>query len=78
MPWACVNGGGDGKGGKRKGAGLIRIGRIVGDIADRKTIDTYPAVTRAGIRLRPYVTVTGDLTVSARGVSDDASASVAE
>ncbi|MEV5506470.1 glycosyltransferase family 4 protein [Streptomyces orinoci] len=48
------------------GAALVRVGRLGGDFADRKGIDTFPAATRGEVRLRPYFTVTNDLTVSVK------------
>ncbi|GHF48281.1 glycosyl transferase family 1 [Streptomyces mashuensis] len=50
------------------GAALVRVGRIAGDFADRKGIDTFPAATRGTARLRPYFTVTNDLTVSVKDI----------
>ncbi|MEX2984468.1 glycosyltransferase family 4 protein [Streptomyces sp. C36] len=55
------------------GAALVRLGRISGDFADRKGIDTFPAATRGAVRLRPYFTVTNDLTVTVKDLeSEDA------
>lgn len=57
------------------GAALVRVGRIGGDFADRKGIDTFPAATRGaagGVRLRPYFTVTNDLTITVKDVTDEA------
>ncbi|MFI9721586.1 glycosyltransferase [Streptomyces sp. NPDC052396] len=51
------------------GAALVRVGRLGGDFADRKGIDTFPAATRGEVRLRPYFTVTNDLTVSVKDVA---------
>ncbi|MFD0382768.1 hypothetical protein ACFQ2B_11490 [Streptomyces stramineus] len=58
------------------GAALVRVGRIEGDFADRKGIDTFPAATRGeggggGVRLRPYFTVTNDLTITVKDVAGD-------
>ncbi|WKK26326.1 glycosyltransferase [Streptomyces olivoreticuli] len=57
------------------GAPLIRIGRLTGDFADRKGIDTFPAATRGEVRLRPYFTVTNDLTVTVKDASAESSPS---
>ncbi|ARZ68307.1 glycosyltransferase family 4 protein [Streptomyces sp. HU2014] len=50
------------------GAALVRVGRIAGDFADRKGIDTFPAAERGQVRLRPYFTVTNDLTITVKDV----------
>ncbi|MFF4741328.1 glycosyltransferase family 4 protein [Streptomyces sp. NPDC001262] len=49
-----------------KGAALVRVGRIAGDFADRKGVDTFPAAVHGDALLRPYFTVTNDLTVSVK------------
>ncbi|MFI9236198.1 glycosyltransferase [Streptomyces sp. NPDC053079] len=55
------------------GAALVRVGRLAGDFADRKGIDTFPAANRGDVRLRPYFTVTNDLTISVKdAVGEDA------
>ncbi len=54
-----------------KGAELVRLGRLRGDFADRKGIDTFPAAARGEVRLRPYFTVTNDLTVSVKDAADE-------
>ncbi len=54
------------------GAALVRVGRIAGDFADRKGIDTFPAATRGAALLRPYFTVTNDLTISVKDATDSA------
>ncbi|GHC58501.1 glycosyltransferase [Streptomyces cinnamoneus] len=53
------------------GAALVRLGRIAGDFADRKGIDTFPAATRGEVRLRPYFTVTNDLTIAVKDVAGE-------
>ncbi|MEV4437856.1 glycosyltransferase family 4 protein [Streptomyces sp. NPDC049577] len=54
------------------GAALIRVGRIAGDFADRKGVDTFPAAVRGEVKLRPYFTVTNDLTISVKdAVAED-------
>ncbi|QSY51443.1 glycosyltransferase [Streptomyces griseocarneus] len=53
------------------GAALVRLGRISGDFADRKGIDTFPAATRGAVRLRPYFTVTNDLTVTVKDLEGE-------
>ncbi|MFF4533038.1 glycosyltransferase [Streptomyces sp. NPDC001407] len=53
----------------KPGAALVRVGRLAGDFADRKGIDTFPAATRGEVRLRPYFTVTNDLTVTVKDAS---------
>ncbi|MCC2279396.1 glycosyltransferase [Streptomyces sp. ET3-23] len=49
-----------------KGAAVVRVGRIAGDFADRKGVDTFPAAVHGDALLRPYFTVTNDLTVSVK------------
>jgi hypothetical protein len=46
-----------------EGAPPIRIGRLLDDLADRKQVFVYPAVTLGGATLRPYYTVDNDLSV---------------
>ncbi|MEU4208561.1 glycosyltransferase [Streptomyces sp. NPDC026206] len=53
------------------GAVLVRAGRIAGDLADRKGVDTFPAATRGDVRLRPYFTVTNDLTITVKDATGD-------
>ncbi|RLU90560.1 glycosyl transferase [Streptomyces griseocarneus] len=48
------------------GAALVRVGRLAGDFADRKGVDTFPAAEAGEVRMRPYFTVTNDLTVSVK------------
>ncbi|MBH1935912.1 glycosyltransferase [Streptomyces sp. AV19] len=50
------------------GAPLVRVGRLAGDFADRKGVDTFPGVERGGVRVRPFFTVTNDLTLSVKDV----------
>ncbi|KNB51602.1 glycosyltransferase [Streptomyces caatingaensis] len=50
------------------GAPLLRVGRLAGDFADRKGVDTFPAAEREGVRVRPFFTVTNDLTLSVKDV----------
>lgn len=45
------------------GAPQIRIGRLLDDVADRKHVYVYPAITRNGSTLRPYYTVDNDLAI---------------
>ncbi|MFI1796735.1 glycosyltransferase family 4 protein [Streptomyces sp. NPDC020379] len=55
----------------RSGAALVRVGRMAGDFADRKGVDTFPAAARGAVRLRPYFTVTNDLTVTVKDAAAD-------
>ncbi|MGW1073484.1 glycosyltransferase family 4 protein [Streptomyces sp. NPDC002537] len=48
------------------GEGLVRVGRIAGDLADRKGVDTFPAAAVDAVRMRPYFTVTNDLTIAVK------------
>ncbi|MEU9283828.1 transferase [Streptomyces sp. NPDC048275] len=45
------------------GAPLIRMGRLLDDVAERKEIFVYPAVTAGGVAVRAYYTVDNDLSV---------------
>ncbi|MFF9204937.1 transferase [Streptomyces sp. NPDC014986] len=45
------------------GAPLIRVGRLLDDVADRKGVFVYPRVTVDGSAIRPYFTVDNDLAV---------------
>lgn len=45
------------------GASLIRVARLLDDLADRKTVFVYPAVMLGGVTARPYYTVDNDLAV---------------
>ncbi|MFC5719083.1 glycosyltransferase [Streptomyces gamaensis] len=56
------------------GAAPVRVGRLAGDFADRKGVDTFPGAVREGVRLRPYFTVTNDLTVVVKDVDGEAAA----
>ncbi|MFJ6214351.1 glycosyltransferase family 4 protein [Streptomyces sp. NPDC092296] len=52
---------------------VVRIGRITGDVPDRKRTDTLPAVLRdhpgrGATRVRPFFTVSNDLALSLRDV----------
>lgn len=44
-------------------APAIRIGRLLDDVADRKEIFVYPAVSAGDVVVRPYYTVDNDLSV---------------
>ncbi|GCB44321.1 transferase [Streptomyces sp. NL15-2K] len=44
-------------------APLIRVARLLDDVADRKEVFVYPKVTVGGAVLRPYYTVDNDLSV---------------
>lgn len=48
-----------------EGAEPVRVGRVSGDIVDRKGTDKYPAVALTGGEVRPFFTVTNDLAFSA-------------
>ncbi|UOB15183.1 transferase [Streptomyces sp. HP-A2021] len=45
------------------GAPPVRIGRLLDDVADRKHVFVYPALTAAGSSSRPYYTVDNDLAI---------------
>jgi hypothetical protein len=47
-------------------APLIRLARLLDDVADRKEVFVYPPVAVAGAVLRPYYTVDNDLSVEVR------------
>ncbi|MFD5660864.1 transferase [Streptomyces hirsutus] len=49
----------------RPAAGVppVRIGRLLDDVADRKTVCVYPALTVGEAAVRPYYTVDNDLAV---------------
>lgn len=56
--------------------GTIPVGRISGDIVERKKTDVVPATVldhpeRGSTRIRPYFSATNDLALSARDVEDD-------
>jgi hypothetical protein len=46
-----------------EGAPLIRVGRLLDDVADRKEVFVYPTVRAGGATLRPYYTLDNDLSV---------------
>ncbi|GAA0419682.1 glycosyltransferase [Streptomyces luteireticuli] len=56
------------------GAPLLRVGRLAGDFADRKGVDTFPGAERGGVRVRPFFTVTNDLTLSVKDVEGEGEA----
>jgi hypothetical protein len=41
----------------------IRVGRLLDDVADRKHVYVYPAITMDGSAVRPYYTVDNDLAI---------------
>ncbi|ANS68601.1 hypothetical protein SLINC_6377 [Streptomyces lincolnensis] len=47
-------------------APLVRLARLLDDVADRKEVFVYPAVTVDGACLRPYFTVDNDLSLEVR------------
>ncbi|WP_405875402.1 hypothetical protein [Streptomyces sp. NBC_00005] len=47
-------------------APLIRVARLLDDVADRKEVFVYPPVTVEGATLRPYYTVDNDLSVGVK------------
>ncbi|WLW51587.1 hypothetical protein [Streptomyces sp. YU58] len=47
-------------------APLVRLARLLDDVADRKEVFVYPAVTVEGACLRPYFTVDNDLSLEVR------------
>ncbi|MCX2927114.1 transferase [Streptomyces sp. NEAU-W12] len=49
-------------------APLVRIGRFLDDVADRKTVCVYPALTVGEAVVRPYYTVDNDLAVEVNTV----------
>ncbi|MER6345255.1 transferase [Streptomyces sp. NPDC001595] len=44
-------------------ASAVRIARLLDDVADRKHVYVYPAITAKGSTLRPYYTVDNDLSI---------------
>ncbi|WP_371667519.1 transferase [Streptomyces sp. NBC_00289] len=44
-------------------APLVRVARLLDDLADRKDVFVYPTVTAGGAALRPYYTTDNDLSV---------------
>lgn len=51
------------------GAPLIRISRLLDDVADRKDVFVYPTATVGGAAVRPYYTVDNDLSVKVTPVA---------
>ncbi|MGW2779860.1 hypothetical protein ACWC3X_01170 [Streptomyces populi] len=49
------------------GAPLIRVGRLLDDLADRRDVVVYPTADLGGVALRPYYTVDNDLSVEVGG-----------
>ncbi|MGY0065485.1 transferase [Streptomyces sp. QTS137] len=49
-------------------APLVRIGRLLDDLADRKAVYAYPALTVGEAAARPYYTVDNDLAVEVTAV----------
>jgi hypothetical protein len=47
-------------------AALVRVARLLDDVADRKEVFVYPAITVGGTAARPYYTVDNDLSVEVR------------
>jgi hypothetical protein len=47
-------------------APLIRVARLLDDVADRKEVFVYPTATVGGALLRPYYTVDNDLSAEVR------------
>ncbi|WP_406165962.1 hypothetical protein [Streptomyces sp. NBC_00996] len=47
-----------------EGAPLVRVARLLDDVADRKEVFVYPTVTLDGAGVRPYYTVDNDLSVT--------------
>ncbi|MFF7339809.1 hypothetical protein ACFZAT_21050 [Streptomyces sp. NPDC008163] len=45
------------------GAPRVRVGRLLDDVADRKTVFVYPATPLGGVSVRPYYTLDNDLSV---------------
>ncbi|MGW7608660.1 hypothetical protein ACWGKW_15580 [Streptomyces sp. NPDC054766] len=48
-------------------APLIRVGRLLDDLADRKDVVVYPTADFGGVALRPYYTVDNDLSIEVKG-----------
>ncbi|CAL9619474.1 transferase [Streptomyces sp. enrichment culture] len=48
-------------------APLIRVGRLLDDLADRKHVHVYPRAESGGAGVRPYYTVDNDLSVAVTG-----------
>ena len=54
---------------------VVPVGRITGDVPDRKKLETFPAVAlehseRGRTRVRPFFTASNDLALSAKSVAD--------
>ncbi|KUN67202.1 hypothetical protein AQJ46_23150 [Streptomyces canus] len=47
-------------------APMIRLARLLDDVADRKEVFVYPGATAAGIVVRPYYTVDNDLSLDVK------------
>ncbi|WP_443066158.1 hypothetical protein [Streptomyces sp. NBC_00523] len=41
----------------------VRVARLLDDVADRKTVFVYPAITLGGVSVRPYYTLDNDLSL---------------
>ncbi|MGP3968433.1 glycosyltransferase [Streptomyces sp. 6N223] len=52
------------------GCGIVPVGRIGGDCIDRTKTDKFPAVLRAGNRLRPFFTAPHGLAISAEAAEE--------
>jgi hypothetical protein len=48
------------------GAGLIRLARLLDDVADRKHVFVYPGATAGKVVVRPYYTVDNDLSLEVK------------
>ncbi|MFE3032781.1 hypothetical protein ACFXKY_14185 [Streptomyces canus] len=48
------------------GAPLIRLARLLDDVADRKHVHVYPGATAGAIVVRPYYTVDNDLSLEVK------------
>jgi hypothetical protein len=48
------------------GAPLIRLARLLDDVADRKNVFVYPGARAGGIVVRPYYTVDNDLSLEVK------------
>ncbi|MET9790093.1 hypothetical protein [Streptomyces canus] len=48
------------------GAPMIRLARLLDDVADRKEVFVYPGATAGGIVVRPYYTVDNDLSLDVK------------
>ena len=45
---------------------MIRLARLLDDVADRKQVFVYPGATAGGIVVRPYYTVDNDLSLDVK------------